>query len=138
MVINHNHLGFSLPAMSTPSALHPAIERAAQHGVVLEMQGAVAVVRLCRPSKRNALSDSLIEALRDVFQNLPEQARAAVVHGEGETFLADLARVAEAARLVVLAGRGDAYLLREEDLDRDPDARRFVGPADGGEVRDFR
>ena len=76
--------------MSTPSALHPAIERAAQQGVVLEMQGAVAVVRLCRPSKRNALSDGLIEALRDVFQNLPAEARAAVVHGEGDHFCAGL------------------------------------------------
>ena len=64
------------------SHLHPLIERAASHGVVLEMKGAVAVVRLCRPAKRYALSDSLIEALRDVFQNLPSEARAAVVHGE--------------------------------------------------------
>ncbi|MFM2240377.1 MAG: 2,3-dehydroadipyl-CoA hydratase [Pseudomonadota bacterium] len=76
--------------MSTSSALHPAIERAAQQGVVLEMQGAVAVVRLCRPAKRNALSDGLIEALRDVFQNLPAEARAAVVHGEGDHFCAGL------------------------------------------------
>ena len=76
--------------MSTSPSLHPAIERAAQQGVVLEMQDAVAVVRLCRPAKRNALSDGLIEALRDVFQNLPVQARAAVVHGEGDHFCAGL------------------------------------------------
>ena len=52
-------------------APHPILERAAANGVALEMQGAVAVVRLCRPAKRNALNDALIEALRDVFQNLP-------------------------------------------------------------------
>ena len=73
----------------TPTA-HPILERAAQNGVTLEMQGAVAVVRLCRPAKRNALSDGLIEALRDVFQNLPPEAGAAVVHGEGDHFCAGL------------------------------------------------
>lgn len=69
---------------------HSLIERARTHGVQLDMQGAVAVVRLCRPTKRNALNDGLIEALRDVFQNLPEAARAAVVHGEGDHFCAGL------------------------------------------------
>jgi enoyl-CoA hydratase/carnithine racemase len=54
------------------------------------MQGAVAVVRLCRPAKRNALNDGLIEALRDVFQNLPAEAAAAVIHGEGSHFCAGL------------------------------------------------
>lgn len=68
----------------------PILERAAANGVNLEMQGAVAVVRLCRPAKRNALNDGLIEALRDVFQNLPAEARAAVVHGEGDHFCAGL------------------------------------------------
>ena len=69
---------------------HPLLERAAQNGVQLEMNGPVAVVRLCRPAKRNALNDALIEALRDVFQNLPAEARAAVVHGEGDHFCAGL------------------------------------------------
>jgi hypothetical protein len=61
------------------------------------MQGAVAVVRLCRPAKRNALNDALIEALRDVFQNLTAQAKAAVIHGEGDHFCAglDLSEVSE-------------------------------------------
>ena len=69
---------------------HPILERAAAHGVSLDMQGAVAVVRLCRPAKRNAINDALIEALRDVFQNLPTEARAAVIHGEGDHFCAGL------------------------------------------------
>jgi len=67
---------------------NPNLDRAAANGVALEMQGAVAVVRLCRPAKRNALNDGLIEALRDVFQNLPPEAGAAVVHGEGDHFCA--------------------------------------------------
>ncbi len=69
---------------------HPLLERAAQNGVTLDMRGAVAVVTLRRPAKRNALSDALIEAIRDTFQNLPEQAKAAVIDGEGEHFCAGL------------------------------------------------
>lgn len=68
----------------------PILERAATNGVHIDMQGAVAVVRLSRPAKRNALNDGLIAALRDVFQNLPPAARAAVIHGEGEHFCAGL------------------------------------------------
>jgi enoyl-CoA hydratase/carnithine racemase len=66
------------------------IELAAKEGVALEMQGAVAVIQLRRPAKRNALSDGLIEALRNVFQNLPSEAKAAVIHGEGAHFCAGL------------------------------------------------
>ena len=55
-----------------------------------EMQGNVAVVRLDRPKKRNALSDGLVMALRDLFEKLPSSARAAVLHGSGEHFCAGL------------------------------------------------
>ena len=68
----------------------PIIDRAAANGVSLQIQGAVAVVRLSRPAKRNALNDGLIEALRDVFQNLPSAASAAVIYGEGSHFCAGL------------------------------------------------
>ncbi|MFZ9440334.1 MAG: enoyl-CoA hydratase-related protein, partial [Hylemonella sp.] len=54
------------------------------------MNDQVAVVTLSRPAKRNALSDTLIEAIRDIFQNLPQEARAAVIAGEGEHFCAGL------------------------------------------------
>ena len=50
----------------------------------------IAVVRLTRGAKRNALSDGLILALRDAFQNLPSTVRAAVLDGEGEHFCAGL------------------------------------------------
>jgi enoyl-CoA hydratase/carnithine racemase len=50
----------------------------------------VAVVQLTRPTKRNALNDGLVIALRDVFQNLPKEAKAAVIHGEGDHFCAGL------------------------------------------------
>ena len=50
----------------------------------------IAIVRLTRGKKRNALSDGLIAALRDAFQNLPASVRAAVLDGEGEHFCAGL------------------------------------------------
>jgi (methylthio)acryloyl-CoA hydratase len=53
-------------------------------------QQQIALVRLTRPLKRNALNDGLILAIRDTFQNLPASVRAAVVDGEGEHFCAGL------------------------------------------------
>jgi len=53
-------------------------------------QQQVALVRLTRPLKRNALNDGLILAIRDTFQNLPSSVRAAVIDGEGEHFCAGL------------------------------------------------
>lgn len=55
-----------------------------------EMRGLVAVIRLARPAKRNALSDALILALRDQLENLPPEAKAAVLCGEGTHFCAGL------------------------------------------------
>ncbi len=56
----------------------------------LEILDDVAVVRLTRIAKRNALSDGLILALRDAFESLPDTVRAAVVDGEGPHFCAGL------------------------------------------------
>ncbi|QKO22207.1 crotonase/enoyl-CoA hydratase family protein [Rhodoferax sp. BAB1] len=53
-------------------------------------QQEVAVIRLTRPAKRNALNDGLILALRELFENMPEGVRAAVIDGEGEHFCAGL------------------------------------------------
>ncbi|MEF9948602.1 MAG: crotonase/enoyl-CoA hydratase family protein [Comamonas sp.] len=50
----------------------------------------VAVIRLMRSAKRNALSDGLVLGLRDVFMNLPASVRAAVVDGDGPHFCAGL------------------------------------------------
>ena len=50
----------------------------------------VAVIRLLRPAKRNALNDGLILGLRDAFEALPATVRAAVIDGEGPHFCAGL------------------------------------------------
>jgi enoyl-CoA hydratase/carnithine racemase len=50
----------------------------------------IAIVRLTRPTKRNAINDALIFAIRDVFEALPTTVRAAVIAGEGDHFCAGL------------------------------------------------
>jgi len=56
----------------------------------VELRGAIAVIRLQRAAKRNALSDSLVLAIRNAFENLPGTVRAAVIDGDGEHFCAGL------------------------------------------------
>jgi enoyl-CoA hydratase/carnithine racemase len=58
--------------------------------IQLELRGAVAVVRLNRAAKRNALSDSLVLGVRQVFESLPDPVRAAVLVGDGDHFCAGL------------------------------------------------
>lgn len=53
-------------------------------------QQEIAVIRLTRPAKRNALNDGLILAIRDLFENMPEGVRAAVIDGDGDHFCAGL------------------------------------------------
>ena len=43
-----------------------------------QQDGDIAVIRLARPDKRNALNSELVLALKDLFQNLPNTARAKV------------------------------------------------------------
>ena len=50
----------------------------------------IAVIRLTRPSKRNAINDGLMAAIKEVFENLPSTVRAAVIAGEGDHFCAGL------------------------------------------------
>lgn len=50
----------------------------------------IAVVRLMRAAKRNALSDGLILALQSTFEKLPSNVRAAVIDGDGPHFCAGL------------------------------------------------
>jgi (methylthio)acryloyl-CoA hydratase len=56
----------------------------------VQVEGRVAVLRLNRPAKRNALSDGLVLAVRDAFRALPDTVAAAVLDGSGEHFCAGL------------------------------------------------
>ena len=58
--------------------------------VQLELREDIAIVRLSRPAKRNALSDGLVLAIREMFETMPDTVRAIVLDGEGEHFCAGL------------------------------------------------
>ena len=63
------------------------------HNIHFELQGEqqqVAVIRLTRGAKRNALNDALVLSLRQLFETMPASVRAAVIDGEGEHFCAGL------------------------------------------------
>jgi len=55
-----------------------------------QTQGEIAVLRLSRPEKRNALDDDTILGIEMFFEALPDTAKAVVIHGEGEHFSAGL------------------------------------------------
>jgi (methylthio)acryloyl-CoA hydratase len=44
------------------------------------------LLRLARPAKRNALSDSLVQQLHQSMLLLPEATRALVISGSGDHF----------------------------------------------------
>jgi len=58
--------------------------------IQLEIDGDVAIIRLNRPAKRNALGDALVLAIRHTFETLPKTVRAAVFDGAGDHFCAGL------------------------------------------------
>ena len=81
MVIFYNHnLIFKKAHMTSPDL---------QVDIRGEQQE-IAVIRLTRGKKRNAINDALILAIRDAFDGLPATVRAAVIDGEGEHFCAGL------------------------------------------------
>jgi len=56
----------------------------------VELNDDVAVLRLCRAAKRNALDDDTVLGLEEFFSAPPEQARAIVLDSEGDHFSAGL------------------------------------------------
>lgn len=81
LVMNYNHNSPIKKATMT----HPDI-----HFELSGDEQEVAVIRLTRSAKRNALNDGLILALRDLFEKMPASVRAAVIDGEGPHFCAGL------------------------------------------------
>ncbi len=55
-----------------------------------EDRGAICVVTLQRPDKRNAINDALLHELDEFFSAVPESARVVVLRGAGEHFCAGL------------------------------------------------
>jgi enoyl-CoA hydratase/carnithine racemase len=56
----------------------------------IETRGPVVHLRLMRPAKRNAINDTLIQQIHTAAVNLPAEARALLVSGEGDHFCAGL------------------------------------------------
>jgi enoyl-CoA hydratase/carnithine racemase len=55
-----------------------------------EQRGDIAILRLSRPEKRNALDDTTIFGIEAFFGTLPDGIKAVVLHGAGEHFSAGL------------------------------------------------
>ncbi len=74
--------------------------------VTYELRGAVAVIALDRPQKRNAISDRVVEALASAVARATEEARAAVIFGRGPHFCAglDLAEHVEKSAIEAIKG----------------------------------
>ena len=71
--------------------------------VAVEIRATIAVVRLMRPAKRNALSDALMAEIDAAFAALPKSVGCAVLTGSGDHFSAglDLSKSASAMLLKV-------------------------------------
>jgi enoyl-CoA hydratase/carnithine racemase len=67
-----------MPSLSVPSSIR------------VSQEGAVLIIALARPDKRNALNDEMVAGLEQVFHTLPAGVKAAVIHGDGEHFSAGL------------------------------------------------
>jgi enoyl-CoA hydratase/carnithine racemase len=65
--------------------------------ITFALEGAIALIGLDRPQKRNAINDALVEALREAVERASAEAKVAVIFGHGDHFSAglDLAEHAE-------------------------------------------
>ncbi|WP_433787942.1 crotonase/enoyl-CoA hydratase family protein [Actinomycetospora sp. CA-101289] len=72
--------------MSEPAAVASLLPRS----LTLHRDGPVAVLRLARPSKRNALDDPTVLGLETFFSAPPPDVRAVVLDAEGDHFCAGL------------------------------------------------
>jgi len=70
---------------------------AGQSDITYELDGAIALIGLDRPAKRNAINDALVEALRRAVERASGEAKVGVIFGHGDHFSAglDLAEHAE-------------------------------------------
>ena len=58
--------------------------------VTYELDGDVAVIGLNRPAKRNAISDTFVEAIATAVMRAEKEAKAGVIFGHGDHFCAGL------------------------------------------------
>lgn len=82
--------------MSGASARNRAAQRLPA-SLAAEFKDDIAILRLARPEKRNALNEDIVLGLELFFSELPNDVKAVVIHGEGDHFSAglDLSDLAE-------------------------------------------
>jgi enoyl-CoA hydratase/carnithine racemase len=103
--------------------------------VQVEHRGAISILRLSRPQKRNAISDSLMAAVGQRIAELPASTGAVVLYGEGEHFCAglDLGELRERDAVEGLHhSRSWFYILRELEQGRVPVVAALHGAVVGG------
>ncbi len=103
--------------------------------VQVDIRGAIAIVRLSRPKKRNAINDGLIAAIAQRFEELPETVHAVVLHGEGDHFCAglDLGELKDRDAAEGLHhSRSWYYVLRDIEQGRRPVVAALHGAVVGG------
>ncbi|HWT00663.1 MAG TPA: enoyl-CoA hydratase-related protein, partial [Pyrinomonadaceae bacterium] len=85
--------------------------------VIYAVEGAVALVTLNRPEKRNALNDALVSGIKDALReaDADDNVRVAVVTGAGADFCsgADLAALQKISESSVTENLEDAQSLME-------------------------
>jgi enoyl-CoA hydratase/carnithine racemase len=59
-------------------------------GLAASRDGAIAILCLCRPAKRNAIDNAMIAGIEHFFASPPAGIRVVIIHGEGEHFCAGL------------------------------------------------
>jgi (methylthio)acryloyl-CoA hydratase len=69
-------------AQSGPGALPPSLK--------VDWQEDIAILKLARPEKRNALNDGMVLGIEAFFAQLPAEVKAVVIDAEGENFSAGL------------------------------------------------
>src|SRR5262249_57928770 len=70
--------GSGSSAKTLPTSLHA------------ETRGEIAILRLNRAEKRNALNDETVLGIETFFSHLPKSVKAVVLHGDGDHFSAGL------------------------------------------------
>src|SRR5947208_1259542 len=77
-MVHNNSSGMETAKLSLPKSLKVA------------RRGAIAIVTLARPEKRNALNDTTVLGLETFFASLPLGVKAVVLHAQGKHFSAGL------------------------------------------------
>jgi enoyl-CoA hydratase/carnithine racemase len=74
------------PSKSSKSKFAPKLPAS----LTAKRRGSVAILRLSRAQKRNALDEATILGIESFFKSLPKDVKAVVIHGAGDHFSAGL------------------------------------------------